>query len=89
MALTTEYVAMVCAPAGPAVADVGDPDPGGGNATTWSTVDTTPTTLPSPDSTTTTTLPDAAAAVGDTSEETWVTNGGAIAAVAFAIPSWP
>jgi hypothetical protein len=55
MALTTLYVAMVCAPAGPALAELGDPDTGGGNATTSTTVDTTPTTEPSPDSTTTTT----------------------------------
>ena len=56
MALTTLYVAVVCAPAGPALADLGDPDPGGGNATTSTTVDTTPTTDPPPDSTTTTPL---------------------------------
>ena len=55
MALTTLYVAMVCAPAGPAVAELGDPDPGGGNATTSTTVDTPPTTEPPSDSTTTTT----------------------------------
>lgn len=55
MTLTTLYVAMVCVPAGPAMADLGDPDPGGGNATTSTTVDTTPPTEPSPDSTTTTT----------------------------------
>jgi hypothetical protein len=55
MALTTLYVAMVCAPAGPAAAELGDPDPGGGNATTSTTVDSPPTTEPSPDSTTTTT----------------------------------
>ena len=55
MALTTICVAMVCVPAGPALADLGDPDPGGGNATSSTTVDTTPTTEPTPDSTTTTT----------------------------------
>jgi uncharacterized membrane protein len=55
MTLTTLYVAMVCAPAGPAVAELGDPDPGGGNATTSTTVDTTPTTEPPSASTTTTT----------------------------------
>jgi len=55
MALTTVCVAMVCVAAGPARAELGDPDPSGGSATTSTTVDTTPTTDPSSDPTTTTT----------------------------------
>jgi len=55
MTLTTLYVAVVCVPAGSAMAELGDADPGGGNATTSTTVDTTATTEPSPDSSTTTT----------------------------------
>ena len=55
MAITTVIVAVVCIPAGPALADLGDADPGGGDASTSTTVDTTPTTDPSSDSTTTTT----------------------------------
>jgi len=55
MALTTVFVAVVCVPAAPALADLGDADPGGGNTTPSTTVDTTPTAEPSPDPTTTTT----------------------------------
>lgn len=42
MALATSYVATVCAPAGPVLAEPGDPDPGGGNATTSTTATTSP-----------------------------------------------